>query len=132
VPTVLLTDIVAKSAKAIEGRQHTIWDSSLRGFGLRIGAEAKTWTVMVGKERRRITIGRYPIMGLQAARAEARRLMLASSVARNQAGITPITFAVALAKFTELHLPRVRESTAGEYDRILRKHFLDVWKHKLT
>ena len=70
-------------------------------------------------------------MGLQAARAEARRLMLASAVARSQPGITPITFAAAVAKFAEVHVLRVRQSTAREYERILRKHFLDVWKHRL-
>jgi hypothetical protein len=53
-PTGLLTDIVAKSAKAIPDRQHTIWDSALPGFGLRIGSNVKAWTVMVGKDRRRI------------------------------------------------------------------------------
>ena len=87
---------------------------------------------MVGKERRRITIGRYPLMGLQTARAEARRLMLASSIARNLPGITSIRFSEAVAKFTELHLPRVRETTGNEYERILRKHFLDAWKNKLV
>jgi len=131
-PATFLTDIVAKTARPILGRQYTIWDRSLRGFGLRVGAEAKTWTVMVGKDRRRITIGRYPTMGLQVARSEAKKLMLAASVARNGPGITPIGFATAFEKFAEVHLPTIRESTAEEYQRILRKHFERPWKNRLT
>jgi integrase len=130
-PTTLLTDIVAKKAKAIPGRQRTIWDSSLRGFGLRVGGEAKTWTVMVGKDRRRITIGRYPVMGLQIARSEAKKLILASAVAHHRPGITPISVSAGVAKFVDVQLPKIRASTAKEYERILRKHFESAWKNKL-
>ena len=130
-PTSLLTDIVAKSAKAIPGSQHTIWDSVLPGFGLRIGSNTKAWTVMVGKDRRRITIGRYPTMGLQAARLEAKRLILAASIARNQPHITVMPFSTALDEFIELRLPHNRPNTAKERQRVLRKHFEPVWRKKL-
>lgn len=129
--TVKLTDIVAKTAKAIPGKQVTLWDRSLPSFGLRIGAEAKTWTVMVGRDRRRVTIGRYPTVGLQAARAEARRLILAASIARNQQAITVLPFSTALDKFVEVRLPQNRRSTGKERERVLRKHFEPVWKSKL-
>lgn len=130
-PTALLTDIVARAAKPVAARQYTIWDASLRGFGLRVGSSSKTWTVMIGKERRRICLGRYPAMGLQAARQEAKRLILAASLARNQANITNISFSAALDKFVEVGLHKVREHTGKEYERILRKHFEPVWKAKL-
>jgi hypothetical protein len=87
-PTVRLTDIVAQHAKALPGKQITLWDSSLPSFGLRVGAEAKSWTVMLGKERRRVTLGRYPIMGLQAARLEAKRLILAAALVRHDPNVT--------------------------------------------
>ena len=130
-PTVQLTDIVARSARAIPGKQLTLWDRSLPSFGLRIGAETKTWTVMLGKDRRRMTIGRYPTISLQEARAEARRLILAASVARHQQTITVVPFAVALEKFIEVRLPQNRARTAKERARVLRKHFEPVWKNKL-
>ena len=129
--TVQLTDIVARSAKPLPGKQWTLWDVSLPGFGLRIGAESKTWTVMLGKDRRRVTIGRYPTIGLQAARAEARRLIIAASVARSQPTITIIPFSVALEQFIDVQLPQNRRSTARERERVLRKHFEPVWKSKL-
>jgi integrase len=130
-PTLVLTDIVARAAKPIAGRQVTLWDASLPSFGLRVGARAKTWTVMLGKERRRVTLGRYPAMGLQAARSEARRLILAAAVVRNQPGLTPITFSSALEKFVEVRRGQIRERTHKEYERVLRKHFEPEWKSRL-
>ena len=129
-PTVRLTEIVARTAKAVEGRQVTLWDSSLPGFGLRVGAGVKSWTVMLGKNRRRVTLGRYPIMGLQAARLEAKRLMLSNAIARNDPNIVTVTFSEALRKFIETRLPQKRVSTAKEYERILRKHFEPSWKNR--
>lgn len=129
-PTMRLTEIVARNAEAIPGRQVTLWDSSLPGFGLRLGAGAKTWTVMLGKDRRRITLGRYPLMGMQAARFEAKRLMLANAVVRNDPRITPVTFAEALKKFIEIRIPQKRLSTGKEYERILRKHFEPQWRNR--
>jgi integrase len=130
-PTTALTDVVARNAKAIEGKQFTLWDKSLPSFGLRIGAEAKTWTVMVGKDRRRVTIGRYPTLTLQAARSEARRLILAAAVVRNDKTITVMPFCAALDKFIEVRLPQNRLTTARERERILRRHFAPVWKNRL-
>ena len=127
-PAVLLTDIVARTAKPVAGRQLTIWDASLRGFGLRIGASSKTWTVVVGQERRRISLGHYPAMGLQAARQEAKRLILAASLARNQGNVASISFSAALHTFVEVGLLKVRAHTGKEYERVLRKHFEPVWK----
>lgn len=127
----VLTDIVVRTAKPSPDGQFTIWDASLPGFGLRVGSRSKTWTVMVGKERRRITVGRYPAVGLQRARIEAKRLILAASLARHQPDVTCISFPAALDKFVEVRLPKNRATTAKEYERVLRKHFEPVWKTKL-
>lgn len=129
--SVVLTDMVARTSKPRAGTQYTIWDRSLPGFGLRVGADAKTWTVVVGKERRRVTIGRYPLVGLQVARIEAKRIMLAGALARSQPDITVVPFSVALEKFIEVRLPQNRPSTVKERKRVLRKHFEPVWKNRL-
>src|SRR5262245_31863613 len=113
VPRLPLTDIVARNATTVPGRRFTIWDTKLPTFGLRISAQTKTWTVMIDrKKRRRITIGRYPAMGLQAARQEARRSINAAGAVRSTPGITAITFGAGLQKFIELHLSLNRRSTA--------------------
>ena len=131
-PKVLLTDIVVRTAKAMPGKRFTIWDTKLPAFGVRISGRTRTWTVMVDrKERRRITLGRYPSMGLQTARAEARRILNNAAIVRSTPGITPITFSAALDKFVELYLPRNRKSTAKERERVLRKHFQPSWKSRL-
>ena len=127
-PRVHLTDIVARSAKAASGRQVTFWDMALPCFGLRVGEQVKSWTVMVGEERRRVTIGRYPAVSLQDARAEARRLILSAAVARRDNDISIVTVPVAVEKFVEVHLSQKKESTAKEWERVLRKHFVPVWK----
>lgn len=128
----LLTDIVARTAKPIAGTQFTIWDTSLRGFGLRVGCHAKTWTVMLdSRRRRRVVIGRYPAMGLQAARAEARRVMLSAALNRHQTAVPPTPFTTALEKFLDLHLSQTRASNAKEKERIMRKHFLPMWRNRL-
>jgi integrase len=132
VPKVLLTDIVVKNIQPAPGKRFTLWDAKLPSFGLRVSARTKTWTVMVDRQaRRRITIGRYPVMGLQAARAEARRLMNAEATTRSQPGITPITFSAALEKFIELHLSKNRRSTAIERERVLRKYCEKRWRTRL-
>jgi integrase len=132
VPKALLTDIVAKNARSALGERFTIWDTNLPAFGLRVSAQTKTWTVMLDrKQRRRVTVGRYPAMGLQTARAEARRLINASALARFTPGITPISFSAALEKFVALHLSGNRRSTAVERERVLRKHCEPRWKSRI-
>ena len=36
------------------------WDASLPAFGIRVGKNRKTFTVIRGKSRERLTIGTYP------------------------------------------------------------------------
>lgn len=132
VPKALLTDIVAKNAHPAAGERFTIWDTKLPAFGLRVSANTKTWTVMLDrKQRRRVTVGRYPAMGLQVARAEARRLINTSALARSTPGMTPINFSAALEKFITLHLSNNRRSTAVERERVLRKYCEPRWKSRL-
>src|SRR4051794_20758201 len=112
--TLQLTDIVARTAKP-SASQYTIHDTLLPGFGLRVGATTKTFVIVLDrKSRRRITLGRYPAMKLQEARAEARRLKLSHSVARQSSGIVVTPFCKALETFVETYLPDNRRSTAVE------------------
>ena len=126
--TLQLTDMVVRTAKP-SAAQYTIYDTLLPGFGLRVGATTKTFVVTIDrKTRRRITLGRYPALKLQEARAEARRLKLSHSVARQSLGIVVIPFSRALETFIQTYLPDNRRSTAAERERILRKHCLPRWR----
>ena len=60
-PRVFLTDIAIKAFAPPARGQTTYWEASLPGFGLRVSeGGTKTWVVVHGKDRRRITIDRYP------------------------------------------------------------------------
>ena len=54
------------------------WDSLLPGFGLRVSETgAKTWVLMyrIGRRQRRLTLGKYPALGLTKAREKAREAL---------------------------------------------------------
>ncbi len=54
------------------------WDNLLPGFGLRVSETgAKTWVLMyrVGRRQRRLTLGKYPALGLTKAREKARKAL---------------------------------------------------------
>ena len=51
-----------------------MWDEDFPGFGLRVSASGRrTWILMcrMGKTLRRLTLGRYPTLGLADARVKA-------------------------------------------------------------
>lgn len=65
----VLNDQAVKSATS-----GTLWDDSLKGFGLRTGKQSKTFIVLVASGRRK-RIGRYPIISLADARTAARKIL---------------------------------------------------------
>jgi hypothetical protein len=81
-PTKLNEGVVGTAAAPAKGAM-SIWDSEIRGFGLRVYSPtrrnphgAKTFFVnyrSLGVERR-LTIGEYPTWSAKAARAEAKAL----------------------------------------------------------
>jgi hypothetical protein len=65
---VTLTDIVVRNLTP-ESKQRTYFDDNPRGFGVRVGpGGAKTFVLVCGAARERVTIGRYPIISLSEAR----------------------------------------------------------------
>lgn len=73
-----LTDLSIRNLKW-KGRYITYWDTNLKGFGVRVGKEKKTFVILVGTDRRLITIGSYPDMPLRDARSEAKERMIAEA-----------------------------------------------------
>lgn len=130
-PTQNLTELVVRKAQKPERGQYVIWDESLPGFGLRVSqGGARSFVVMFyeGPRKRRITIGKYPVLGLSTARAEAKRVL--ASVALGEAPDMPseaepaITFSGAIEAFVRTHGQRNnRPRSAKETERLLRKHF---------
>ena len=110
---VSLTDIVVRNAQQPEQGQTTLWDKSLPGFGLRISqGGTRSWTVMLGVDRRLVTIGRYPVVTLAAARNEAKRILAEEVLGKRRA--PNISFEKALEIFLAASEQRNRpRTTAG-------------------
>jgi len=78
--------LAIKRLKLPETGQATTWDTKLPGFGIRCSqGGTKTFIVMHGKQRRRVTIGRYPVVSLSAARQKAKEILLNAALNIQQA-----------------------------------------------
>src|SRR5438128_1062595 len=106
-----LTDSAIRAVQAPPSGQVVHWDATLPGFGLRVACGgAKTWIAMYrqGGRLRRLTLGRYPVVGLADARERARDV-LASVVkgedpaAEKQAEREASTFGQVAAEYMERH-----------------------------
>lgn len=121
-PQLALTDISVRALKPSD-RQTTYWDASVPNFGVRVGKKAKTFILLLGDERRRITLGRYPAMSLAQARQLCRERLAERTLGKT---LPPaIGFAEALRVFFATHShQKHKASTARENARILNRHFL--------
>jgi hypothetical protein len=69
-----LTDISIRKLKPSSDRQYEVWDTLVRGFGVRVspkGTKSFVLLYRVGRRQRRLTIGRYPAVSLSNARKKA-------------------------------------------------------------
>jgi integrase len=86
-----------------------------------------TWTIMVGTQRQRITIGRYPVLSLAQAREAAKRILAERTLGTYRTKTAQ--FADILEIFISTHCQSLRPSTAYETARLLRKHFLPSFRN---
>jgi Arm DNA-binding domain len=111
-----LTDIVVQ--KLPEGLQ---FDTKVKNFGMRVGKSRKTWMVVKGENRTKITLGHYPDISL----SEARKLAL--DAIRAPTWTKPrIAFPDALRIF--LALPKWRPGTVTVMRSTLKPF---TWKKQL-
>jgi integrase len=69
---VQLTDRFCASAKSPNVVQTDYYDAQVTGLALRVTSKGtRSWTLLHGTPRRRVTLGRYPSLSLAAARARA-------------------------------------------------------------
>lgn len=118
-----ITDLQIRKLKSPEAGQKTYFDDALSGFGVRVSqGGTKSFVVLLGRSRKRKTIGRYPDFSLQQARQEAKRLIGNSSV-DNLQRLPDIAFDVAKERFLVDAEARNKPGTFGEYQRLLNRHF---------
>jgi integrase len=111
-----LTELAVKSAKP----HTTLWDSTLPGFGLRCGANRKTFIVLIASGRRQ-SLGHWPLVSLSEARSEAKRLLAEKALGRVRP--TATAFCVARDDFLRECGQRIKPRTVRDYKRLLERHF---------
>lgn len=112
-----LTDLSVQSLKPPEKGQRTFFDDSLKGFGCRVSiGGAKSWVVMTGRERRLITLARYPEMSLREARKAA--MTAIAEPPKPKRDTTLLKEAVEL--FVETSRAKHRKKTTHGYELIVR------------
>lgn len=110
-----LTEISVRALKGSDTYK-TYFDDTLPGFGVRVGKRSKTFVVLRGKNRERVTIGRFGQIALADARKEAMRLLSAEPEAKYQS----VRFEEAREAFLGTYgNPR----TAYQVKRSLKRHF---------
>lgn len=120
-----LTDIAIRALPHPTTGQKDYVDDSLPGLSLRIGKRTKTFMVVVakGKQRARVTLGRYPNISLSDARSKARALIGEAQDRKNRP--PRMTFDEALALFKQTHTSQKnRARTAKDTERIIDKHLV--------
>jgi len=72
-----LTPLSIEKLPFVQKGMKKYMDSALPGFGVRVTAKSKVYFIVYGTDRRTKTLGKYPVMSLKLARAEAVRLQAA-------------------------------------------------------
>jgi hypothetical protein len=91
-PTTKLTELAVTKMRPPKAGRIEYFDTLLPSFGLRITpAGAKSWVVMtrVNGHLKRVTLGRWPVVGLAEARERARRAIADAQEGRTPAGARP-------------------------------------------
>jgi hypothetical protein len=111
----VLTEAQIRSAKP-----GVHWDRSLKGFGLRVGKNRKTFIVLIASGRRK-AIGTWPLMSLAVARAHAKTMLAEKALGRTYP--THTAFDDAKANFLKDCEKRNKLRTLQDYTRLLRRHY---------
>lgn len=125
-----LTDIVVRSLPPPETGAKIYADDQLDGFGVRVSqGGTKSFVLTFGHSRERITIGRYPVISLADARAEAKTILAEQTLGKHRP--KRMVFEAALVLFVEEKRLKNRARTINENERILRRNFAPLLRKPL-
>lgn len=115
---------------APEPKQRIVYDDSVAGFGLRISPHGtKAFILTLGRDRERLTIGRYPIIGLAEARNEAKRILAERTLGAKRP--SRLLASEALTHFIGEQKQKNRPITVDYTHKLLINHFPGVWRKPL-
>jgi integrase len=97
------------------------FDSRLTSFGIRVGKSKRTWIVVRGKNRTKVSLGHYPAISLHDARRKA-LIALASPDAPVER-VAPLLFPDVLETYLEQQASTLRPLSLYQIKRTLRRHF---------
>jgi integrase len=121
VPKTNLTDPLIRALRPPPAGTITHWDGALKSFGIRVSqGGAKTFVVLIASGRRQ-SIGRYPIVTLAEARAQARTLLAEKTLGKVRP--THTAFDDAKAEYLAECEKENRPSTVYECKRLLATHY---------
>jgi integrase len=136
-----LTKKVVESAE-VRATEYMRWDGDLPGFGVRIlpsGKRSYLVQYRVGRRSRRITLGPHGVLTSDQARGMAIKVLAEVREGGDPAGARKarrdaVTVQELSARFDSEHIAvRVKESTAREYRRNLRRFILPVLgRHRVS
>lgn len=133
----VFTDLMLRKLTSGGRELLEIWDEHIPGFGLRVSKAGTKTFMLVYRHRgrsRRLTLGRYPVLSLAAARDRA-----IDALRQVKDGIDPILeaarandtsfqFDTVVTAYVEKHCKmHNKPSTAKESERSLKKHFVSEW-----
>ena len=132
-----LTKQIVEAAKAPARGQIFIRDDSIRGFALRVlesGGKSFVWEGRINGRPRRITIGQFPDLSVQAARDEAMRIRAAIADGRDpaserQADRREPTFGDLTKEYLARHA-RPRKKSAWQDENTLRRYVPGGWSNR--
>ena len=129
-----ITKRSVEGLKPAEGKEVYLWDSDLKGFGVKLTPKGKRvyliqYKTHVGKTRtRRVTIGPHGVLTADQARERARALLGEVAAGRDPAEAKDKarncqTFEELLDQFAVEHVKaKLKASTAADYQRSMKFH----------
>ena len=96
-------------------------DARPPSFGIRVGKKRRTWIVIKGKNRTKISLGHYPAMSLADARKRA-MAELSKPPSASETAVMP-AYPEALAEFRSMHVANLRPRSGYQLSRNLTRHF---------
>lgn len=119
-----LTDLTIRSLLPPLKGQTDYFDDALPGFGVRISqGGTRSFFLFTGKKknRERKSLGRWGIITLAQARAEAKRILAERTLGHHKS--KTMTFSAALVLFEEQKYPSLRARTQRDYKGTFARHF---------
>ncbi|MDP3074749.1 site-specific integrase [Bradyrhizobium sp.] len=119
-PSIVFSDVGLRAIEPPAKGTADYWDTKFKGFGVRVSqGGTKTFVLNIHKARR--SLGRYGIVSLAEARAEAKRILAQKTLGHTRP--QSITFTAAFDAFIAEKEKSRRARTIKDYQRLINLHF---------